>query len=67
MHLAATRLAGREVNRVAQALEHAYNSLSGRREQGVVVTGDEERDAQGSSLTAQISIQILFHNAVSVL
>jgi hypothetical protein len=67
MHLATAGLAGREVNRMTEALEHAHDRLACGREQGVVVTGDEERDAQGISFSGRISIQILFHNAVSVL
>jgi hypothetical protein len=49
MHLATAGLAGREVNGVAKALEHAHNSLACCGEQGVVVAGDEQRDAQGDS------------------
>ena len=65
MHLATAGLAGREVNGVAEALEHAHDRLACGGEQGVVVAGDEERDAQGNSFGGRISIQILFHNAVS--
>jgi hypothetical protein len=65
VHLAAAGLAGREVNSMAQALKHANDGLSCGGKQGVVVTGDEERDAQGGSFAGEIPIQILFHNAVS--
>ena len=36
---------------VARGLEHAHDRLSSTREQGVVVTRDVERDAQGTSPT----------------
>src|SRR5580698_748573 len=50
MHLSAAGLAGREVNGVAQAFEHAHNSLTCGREQSVVITGNVQRNAQRSSL-----------------
>jgi hypothetical protein len=50
VHLAAAGLAGGKVNGVTEALEHTNDSLAGGGEQGVVVAGDEERDAQGGSL-----------------
>jgi hypothetical protein len=53
MHLATAGLAGGEVDDVAQALEHAHNSLACCWEQGVVVAGDEKRDAQEGSLTGR--------------
>ena len=53
MHLATAGLAGGEVDGVTEALEHAHNSLACCGEQGVVVAGDEKRDAQGRSLTGQ--------------
>jgi hypothetical protein len=53
MHLAAASLAGREVNCVAKPFEHAHDCLACGGEQGVVVAGDEERDAQRDSLTGR--------------
>ena len=51
MHLAAAGLAGGEVDGVAESLKDAHDSLACSGEQGVVVAGDEERDAQENSLT----------------
>jgi hypothetical protein len=44
--LAATGLALREVDGVAEALDNADDRLSSLREQGVVIAGNEERDSQ---------------------
>src|SRR6185437_1451644 len=60
MHLATAGLAGREVNAVAKALEHAHNSLACCGEQGVVVAGDEQRDVQGDSF-AESNFQYGFY------
>ena len=49
VHLAAAGLAGREVDGMAQALKDANNGLACGGKQGVVVAGDEQRDAQGGS------------------
>jgi len=46
VHLAATGLAGREVDGMAEALEDANDGLAGAGEERVVIAGDEKRDAQ---------------------
>jgi len=49
VHLPATGLLGEEVERDAEALQQAHHGAAGFREEGVVVTGDEERSAHGWS------------------
>ena len=48
MHLSAAGLARREVDGVGKAFEHSDDCLSGVREQGVVIAGNEERDSQAT-------------------
>ena len=50
MHLAAAGLVGREIDRVAEALEHADYCLACLRKQGVVVAGNEQRHAHDHDL-----------------
>jgi hypothetical protein len=50
VHLAAAGLAWGEVDGVAEAFEDADDGLACGGEEGVVIAGDEERDAQGSLL-----------------
>jgi hypothetical protein len=57
VHLSATGLAGGEVDGVAEALEHADDGLTRCGEQGVVVAGDEERDAQARLLGSREEFQ----------
>lgn len=49
VHLTATGLAGGKVDGVAETLEDAHHGLTGLREQGVVVAGDEQRNSQTAS------------------
>jgi hypothetical protein len=49
VHLAAAGLGEREVDGVAEALEEARDGDPGPGKERVVVTGDEEGDAQGRS------------------
>jgi hypothetical protein len=49
VHLTAAGLGGVEVDGVAEAFEDADDGLAGAGEEGVVIAGDEERDAQGET------------------
>jgi len=51
VHLAAAGLGWGEVDGVAEALEDTDDGLAGTGEERVVITGDEERDAQGAPLS----------------
>jgi hypothetical protein len=68
VHLAAAGLSGGEVDGVSEALEDADDGLPGGGEEGVVIAGDEERDAQvaSPSKAGGISIRIIFHIAPSL-
>jgi hypothetical protein len=61
VHLAAAGLSGGEVDGVAEALEDADDGLPGGGEEGVVIAGDEEGDAQeASALVAEFQYGLYF-------
>jgi hypothetical protein len=54
MHLPAATLGGEELHLMAQPLEHPDNRLPGLGKEGVVITGDEKRDAHGPILRTAV-------------
>jgi hypothetical protein len=65
VHLAAAGLSRWKLDGVAQSFEHAHNGFTCFREEGVVITGDEEGNAQGRlrwlEKTFPASSRVYFH------
>lgn len=59
MHLSAAGLACREINRMAQPLEHLDDGLARLWKQGVVITGNKQGDLQ--DLTSKQFSRIWFN------